>query len=90
MATDVTIKAFEPISSMLGTSEVILPCEGESDVRSIVKRLGEAYPAFAKYMSQAVNFDQYLLVVRGGKIEEADSIVHPGEVLTLVTPIAGG
>ena len=90
MATGVTIKAFGPISSMLGASEVNFPCEGQLEVRSLVERLGEVYPGLAKYMSQANSFEDHLLVVRGGQIVEADAIVHPGDVLTMVTPIAGG
>jgi hypothetical protein len=41
-------------------------------------------------MSQSNDVEQCLLVVRNGNIERPDAIIHPGEVLMLVTPISGG
>ena len=56
----------------------------------ILAQLGERYPLFAKYMSQSPDYEEYLLVVRQSQIEQPDSIIYPGEVLVLVTPVSGG
>lgn len=90
MPTGVTIKAFGHISTLLGAAEVVVPCDSGLAVRSIVAHLEDKYPLFSKYMSHADDFEEYLLVVRDGRIEQPDSMIHPGEVLTLVTPISGG
>lgn len=69
---------------------MILPCGGQLAVSAILAQLSDRYPLFSKYMSQSSNSEQYLLVVRDGKMEQPDSIIHPGEVLVLVTPVSGG
>lgn len=90
MPADVTIKAFGPISSLLGAAEVTVPCGGPLAVSSILAQLKDGYPLFAKYLSQSNDVEQIMLVVRNGNIERLDSIIHPGEILILVTPISGG
>jgi len=90
MRSGVTIKAIGHISSLLGASEVVIPCQRQLPVSALLAQLGERYPLFSKYINQSSDCEQYVLVVREGKMEAPDAIIHPGEVLVLVTPVSGG
>lgn len=90
MPTGITITAFGYISSLLGAREVVVPCDSQLPVSSILAQLKSRYPLFSDYMSQINDLDESLLIARDGKIETSDSIINPGEELVLVTPISGG
>jgi molybdopterin converting factor small subunit len=34
--------------------------------------------------------DESLLILRNGQTEDLDSLINPGDVLILVTPVSGG
>ena len=86
--TGVTIKALGHIAALLGTREVIVPCDGQLSVSALVAQLRSSYPLFADYLTQLD--EDNLLVLRDGAIQHRGSMVSPGEELTLVTPISGG
>lgn len=90
MSAGVTVKAFGYISTLLGASEVVVPCDSHLAVRAILTQLRESHPSFANYLSKLNDVDEQLLVVRNGKIENLEAIVNSGEELVLVTPISGG
>ena len=75
---------------MLGASEVSLDCASPLPVNAILDRLGSAYPSFSNYVREAKYMDESLLILRNGQTEDLDSLINPGDVLILVTPVSGG
>ena len=86
----VTINAIGYISSLLGTGEVMVACDGPVPVRTILDELSSKYPLFAKYVGNLENIEESVLILADGRDMQLDSLVHPGNKLVLVTPISGG
>jgi molybdopterin converting factor small subunit len=86
----ITIKALGHISSLLGASEVLLDCDSQLAVSAILDRLGSACPSFSNYVREGKYIDENLLILRNGQTEDLDSLINPGDVLILVTPVSGG
>ena len=84
----VTIKAFGHIASLLGAREIVVPCEGQQAISTILARLKSEHPRFSNYLGE-LN-EENLLILHRGKIEDEDSLIDPGDELVLVTPISGG
>jgi molybdopterin converting factor small subunit len=59
-------------------------------VSAILDRLGSASPSFSNYVRDEKYLDESLLILRNGQTEDLDSLIHPGDVLILVTPVSGG
>lgn len=91
MPTGVTIRAFGYISFLLGREDIVLlPCDTQVPVRSILAELSSRYPLFSNYVSQANAVEHGLLILRDGRTEGPDSMINPGEELILATPMSGG
>ena len=90
MSAGVTIKAFGYISSLLGTSEVTIPCDRQLPLSAILAQLKNNYPSLSQYLPQHNSLEEHLLILCNGKEQNLDSIIHPGEEVILVTPISGG
>ena len=86
----VTIKAFGYISSLLGSTEVVLACDGPLPVNAILNELMRQYPPFSNYVGKLNDIEECLLILSDSRELQLDSLVQPGEKLMLVTPVSGG
>jgi molybdopterin converting factor small subunit len=86
----VTIKAIGYISSLLGSSEVMVACDYPVPVSTILDELRSKYPLFSKYVGQLENIEESVLILADGRDMQLDSLVEPGKQLVLVTPVSGG
>jgi len=54
MSAGVTIKAFGYISSLLGTSEVTIPCDRQLPLSAILAQLKNNYPSLSQYLPNII------------------------------------
>ena len=86
----ITIKGLGHISSLLGSSEVMVACDYTVPVSAILDELRSRYPLFSNYVGQLENIEESVLILADGRDMQLDSLVEPGKQLVLVTPISGG
>jgi molybdopterin converting factor small subunit len=86
----ITIKGLGHISSLLGSSEVMVACDYPVPVSAILDELRSRYPLFSNYVGQLENIEESVLILADGRDMQLDSLVEPGKQLVLVTPISGG